>query len=109
MQQIIRNEATALRRVMVFPLRNPLVTAKMISTLDNLSGGRMELGLGMGYAAHEFKGFGIPQSRRVSLTEETIEILRLAWTGEPFSVGRMTFRWANARQILDDLANYEES
>lgn len=31
------------------------------------------------------------------------------WAGEPFSVGQMTFRWANARQILDDLANYEES
>lgn len=31
------------------------------------------------------------------------------WNGDPFSVGQMTFRWANARQILDDLADYEES
>jgi len=31
------------------------------------------------------------------------------WNGEPFSVGQMTFRWANARQILDDLADFEES
>ena len=45
----------------------------------------MELGLGMGYAAHEFKGFGIPQSRRVSLTEELVQILQLAWKGERFS------------------------
>ena len=67
------------------PFTHPIRLAEDLAVLDNLSGGRMELGLGMGYAAHEFKGFGIPQSRRVSLTEETIEILRLAWTGEPFS------------------------
>ena len=43
--------------------------------LDQLSGGRMELGLGLGYAPHEFRAFGIPVSRRVSLTEECIDIL----------------------------------
>ena len=67
------------------PFTHPLRLAEDLAVLDNLSGGRMELGLGLGYAAHEFKAFGIPQSRRVSLTEETIEILRLAWRGEPFS------------------------
>lgn len=67
------------------PFAHPLRLAEDLAVLDNLSGGRMELGLGMGYAPHEFKGFGIPQSRRVSLTEELVEILRLAWTGEPFS------------------------
>jgi alkanesulfonate monooxygenase SsuD/methylene tetrahydromethanopterin reductase-like flavin-dependent oxidoreductase (luciferase family) len=45
----------------------------------------MELGIGMGYASHEFAGFGLPRSRRVSLVEEGIQILRLAWSGERFS------------------------
>ncbi len=67
------------------PFYHPLRLAEDLAVLDNISGGRMELGIGMGYAAHEFKGFNIPQSRRVSLTEELVEILRLAWTGERFS------------------------
>ena len=45
----------------------------------------MELGVGMGYAEHEFRAFGIPRSRRVSLMEEGIEVLRRAWSGERFS------------------------
>jgi alkanesulfonate monooxygenase SsuD/methylene tetrahydromethanopterin reductase-like flavin-dependent oxidoreductase (luciferase family) len=53
----------------------------------------MELGLGMGYAPHEFRAFGIPQSRRVSLTEETIEVLRLAWSGERFSFAGKRYRF----------------
>ncbi|MEZ5266467.1 MAG: LLM class flavin-dependent oxidoreductase [Acidimicrobiales bacterium] len=67
------------------PFAHPLRLAEDLAVLDNLSNGRMELGLGMGYAPHEFKGFGIPQSRRVSLTEELVEILQLAWSGERFT------------------------
>ena len=51
--------------------------------LDNLSGGRIELGVGMGYAAHEFAAFGIPKRERVSRTEEAVAILRQAWSAEP--------------------------
>jgi alkanesulfonate monooxygenase SsuD/methylene tetrahydromethanopterin reductase-like flavin-dependent oxidoreductase (luciferase family) len=45
----------------------------------------MEIGLGLGYAPHEFRTFGIPVANRVSLTEECVDILKLAWTGERFS------------------------
>src|SRR5688500_15802626 len=62
------------------PFAHPLRLAEDMAILDQLSGGRMELGLGMGYAPHEFAAFGLPVSRRVSLTEECIEILRLAWS-----------------------------
>ena len=53
--------------------------------LDNLSGGRIELGVGMGYAPHEFRGFGIPLPQRLSRTEEGLEVLRRCFTGERFS------------------------
>jgi alkanesulfonate monooxygenase SsuD/methylene tetrahydromethanopterin reductase-like flavin-dependent oxidoreductase (luciferase family) len=67
------------------PFAHPLRLAEDMAVLDQLSGGRMELGLGLGYAPHEFRGFGIPLANRVSLTEECVEILRLGWAGEPFS------------------------
>lgn len=71
--------------ILLAPFAHPVRLAEDLAILDNISGGRMELGIGMGYAAHEFRGFGIPQSRRVSLTEELVQILQLAWAGEPFS------------------------
>jgi alkanesulfonate monooxygenase SsuD/methylene tetrahydromethanopterin reductase-like flavin-dependent oxidoreductase (luciferase family) len=67
------------------PFTHPIRLAEDLAVLDQLSGGRMELGLGLGYAVHEFRGFGIPVSRRVSLTEECLDLLRLAWSGERFS------------------------
>jgi alkanesulfonate monooxygenase SsuD/methylene tetrahydromethanopterin reductase-like flavin-dependent oxidoreductase (luciferase family) len=71
--------------VTLVPFSHPLRLAEDMAILDQLSGGRMELGIGLGYAPHEFRGFGIPRPNRVSLTEECIEILRLAWSGERFS------------------------
>lgn len=75
------------------PFYHPIRLAEDVAILDNISDGRMELGLGMGYAPHEFKGFGIPQSRRVSLTEELIQVLRLAWSGERFSFEGKRYRF----------------
>ncbi len=71
--------------ICLLPFRHPIRLAEDLAILDNISDGRMELGAGMGYAAHEFAGFGVPRKNRVSLTEETLDILRLAWTGERFS------------------------
>jgi alkanesulfonate monooxygenase SsuD/methylene tetrahydromethanopterin reductase-like flavin-dependent oxidoreductase (luciferase family) len=59
--------------------------AEDLAVLDNISNGRIEVGVGMGYAPHEFRGFGLPVSRRVSLTDEGIEVLRHCFTGEKFS------------------------
>ncbi len=79
------------------PFYHPIRLAEDVAILDNISDGRMELGLGMGYAPHEFKGFGIPQSRRVSLTEELIQVLRLAWSGERFSFEGKRYRFDDLR------------
>jgi len=71
--------------VCLLPFNHPIRLAEDLAVLDNLSNGRIEIGVGMGYAPHEFNGFGLPVSRRVSLTDEGIEVLRRCFSGERFS------------------------
>jgi len=71
--------------ICLMPFNHPVRLAEDLAVLDNLSGGRVELGLGMGYAPHEFRGFGVPVSRRVSLMDEGIEVLQRCFRGERFS------------------------
>src|SRR6202158_6119509 len=59
--------------ICLLPFSNPVRLAEDLAVLDNLSGGRMELGVGMGYAPHEFRGFGIPLPQRLSRMEEGLE------------------------------------
>ncbi|HTO08723.1 MAG TPA: LLM class flavin-dependent oxidoreductase, partial [Myxococcota bacterium] len=78
--------------VVLAPFHHPLKLAEDLCVLDNLSGGRMELGVGMGYAPHEFRAFGIPQAERVSRTEEAVQILKQALVGEPVRFQGKRFR-----------------
>jgi alkanesulfonate monooxygenase SsuD/methylene tetrahydromethanopterin reductase-like flavin-dependent oxidoreductase (luciferase family) len=71
--------------ICLLPFFNPVRLAEDLAVLDNISNGRVEVGLGMGYAPHEFAGFGIPVSRRVSLMEEGLTVLSRAFSGEKFS------------------------
>lgn len=66
--------------VALMPFHHPLRLAEDLAVLDTLSNGRMELGIGMGYAMHEFAAFAQPRSQRVSRTEEAVAILRQAWS-----------------------------
>jgi probable F420-dependent oxidoreductase len=68
--------------VLVLPLRQPLVVAKQIASLDALSGGRVALGVGVGWMAEEFEAVGRDFATRGSQTEEAIRVLRAAWQGE---------------------------
>jgi alkanesulfonate monooxygenase SsuD/methylene tetrahydromethanopterin reductase-like flavin-dependent oxidoreductase (luciferase family) len=63
---------------------HPLRLAEDLAVLDNLSGGRVEIGLGQGYRPAEFDMFGLPYARRTRAFEEALEILQLAWRGERF-------------------------
>lgn len=65
--------------------RNPFLLAKTTASLDVLSGGRLVLGMGTGYLEDEFAALGIDFERRNELFDETVEVLRKAWTGEPVS------------------------
>lgn len=70
--------------IALLPLYHPIRLAEELAVLDNISGGRIELGIGMGYVPSEFEAFGVPLKNRVSMTEEGIDILRLAWGDGPF-------------------------
>lgn len=71
--------------ICLLPFNHAVRLAEDLAVLDNLSGGRVELGVGMGYAPHEFRGFGIPVPRRVSLMDEGLDVLKLCFSGERFS------------------------
>ena len=71
--------------ICLLPFQNPVRLAEDLAVLDNLSSGRVEIGVGMGYAPHEFRGFGIPIAQRLSRMEEGLEVLTRCFTGERFS------------------------
>ena len=65
------------------PIHHPLRVAEDAATLDGLSGGRLELALGLGASGDAFTGFGIPTRGRGGRLEEGVALLRAAWTGRP--------------------------
>jgi probable F420-dependent oxidoreductase len=71
--------------VMLAPFHNPLRIAEDAAVLDNISGGRLNLGLGLGWVPEEYRMFGVPTAGRGKRLEEFVEVLRGAWTGERFS------------------------
>lgn len=66
--------------VLVLPYHNPVELAKYAATLDQMSGGRVILGVGAGAMTEEFEALGIPMSERGSLTNESIAIMKELWT-----------------------------
>lgn len=71
--------------VLLAPLHHPLKLAEDLAVADQLSGGRLDVGIAPGYRPKEFTVLDVPKRERGSRTDETIELLRLAWTGEQFS------------------------
>jgi probable F420-dependent oxidoreductase len=83
--------------VLVVPYRHPVVTAKMLATIDQLSGGRVILGAGVGWLREEFEALGAPPfEARGAVTDEYLKLMRAAWTTDP-----VTFdgRWASVRAV----------
>lgn len=70
--------------VIVVPLHHPLVIAEEIATADLLSGGRFDVGLGRGYQRYEFERLGHDLAESRARWEESVDILLLAFKGEPF-------------------------
>ena len=69
--------------VLLGTLRGPAMLAKQIATLDQLSGGRVILGLGVGSRPDDFESAGVPFEHRGSRAEELVHLLRLGWSGRP--------------------------
>jgi probable F420-dependent oxidoreductase len=83
--------------VILAPLHDPLRLAEDAAVVDQLSGGRLVLGLGNGWREEEFRMFGSSRAERGARTEETVEVLRRAWTGRRFSFEGRTLRYDRVR------------
>jgi probable F420-dependent oxidoreductase len=81
--------------VLVVPYRNPVVTAKMLASLDVVSNGRMILGAGVGWLREEFEALGAPPFEdRGRVTDEYLKIMRTCWTTAPASYEGRYYRFA---------------
>jgi probable F420-dependent oxidoreductase len=79
--------------VLVLPHRHPVLTAKMLATLDHLAPGRVILGAGVGWRREEIELFGVPHARRGAWTDEAIEVMRACWRDDRVSFTGEFFRF----------------
>lgn len=83
--------------IVLVPLHNPFHLAKQVATLQEISGGRVALGVGMGWHRDEFEFMGVPFAGRGRRADEAIRIMRALWSGERSFEGRWwSFRDATA-------------
>jgi alkanesulfonate monooxygenase SsuD/methylene tetrahydromethanopterin reductase-like flavin-dependent oxidoreductase (luciferase family) len=68
--------------VLVLPWHNPVLLAEQVATLDLLSGGRVDFGIGKGYRYNEFAGFCVPMEEAEARFDECLEVLVKAWTSD---------------------------
>lgn len=81
--------------LIVLPLHNPIRVAEDAATLSLLTGGRFDLGVGIGYRADEFAAFDRDLKHRPSLIEEAVAIIRRGWSGKPVDFDGKRFRVAH--------------
>lgn len=74
--------------IVLVPLHNPFHLAKEVATLQELSGGRVTLGVGVGWHRDEFAFMGVPFEGRGRRADEAIRLMRALWSGEPTFEGR---------------------
>ncbi len=81
--------------VLIAPYRHPLVVAHQLASIDVLSGGRLTVGVGAGWAQGEFAALGVPYEHRGRITDECIEIYKLAWTSSPVEYAGEFFHFSD--------------
>jgi probable F420-dependent oxidoreductase len=81
--------------IVLVPLHNPFHLAKEVATVQELSGGRLTLGVGMGWHRDEFEFMGVPFEGRGRRADEAIRLMRALWRGESSFAGRY-WSYANA-------------
>jgi alkanesulfonate monooxygenase SsuD/methylene tetrahydromethanopterin reductase-like flavin-dependent oxidoreductase (luciferase family) len=84
-------------------LRNPLQAAEQVAVLDQLSGGRVILGVGRGYAADMLAAFKVVPKDKRRIFADTLEIMQQAWSGEPVATGEPNADGEVTTIILDPL------
>lgn len=83
--------------VLIVPYRHPLLTAKVTANIDQLSGGRLVLGVGVGWARQEYDALGVPFARRGDLTDEYLTVLKALWTRDVVSHDGAFVRFAGVQ------------
>jgi probable F420-dependent oxidoreductase len=93
--------------ILIAPLRGATLLAKTVATLDALSGGRVDLGVGVGWQPEEYHGAGLPFDRRWARLEDTVGACRALWSDGPasFSSETVSFEriWCRPRPVQDRL------
>jgi len=86
--------------VMILPYRNPVLTAKMLATIDVLSRGRVTVGVGVGWLREEFEALDAPDfERRGAASDEYIRIFKTLWTQDPASFDGEFYRFDALRCV----------
>jgi probable F420-dependent oxidoreductase len=93
--------------VLIAPLRQPVVLAKTLATLDVVSGGRVDLGVGVGWQREEFEACGVPFEERWSRLDDGLRACRALWLSEApasFSSASVSFEalWSLPRPLQPD-------
>lgn len=85
--------------ILILPQHNPVITAKQIATLDYMTGGRVMLGIGVGWLAEEFAAIGADFATRGARTDEYVAAMRCLWTADTpsFAGDYVTFDNAHCR------------
>ena len=86
--------------VMILPYRNPVLTAKMLATIDVLSRGRVTVGVGVGWLREEFEALGAADfDRRGAVSDEYLRIFKTLWTQDPASFEGEFYRFDELRCV----------
>ena len=83
--------------VLLMPFHNPVRLAEDIAVVDIISGGRFELGVGVGFKHEEFEGFGVPFKERGARTNQSLEIIRRLLSGETVTYKSEFFDFKNVK------------
>ena len=81
--------------VLLMPLHHPVHVAEDCAVIDTVTRGRLVLSIGVGYQPHDFDAFGVPITERATRTEEAMDVIRRAWTGERFSYQGQHFQYTD--------------
>jgi probable F420-dependent oxidoreductase len=82
--------------ILILPQRNPAIVAKEVASLDQLSGGRVRLGIGVGWLEEEFDALGVPFAGRGARTDAYVAAMRALWSGGEVTLDDGYQRWERA-------------